>query len=209
MKISIFGSTGATGQQLVKQGLERGYTISTIVRKQLPVTHPNLAAVTGDIFDKKLLKEVINGSDAIISVLAFTPKPFGKKSTDLYSKMASLLVDAMSEPGIKKIIFCTSAGVEDDPNEIWFYKHFLKPFLLKKGYQDMQLAEKILTNSTLDWIIVRPSRLTNAQLTTKFRVSEKYRPKGGTSISRADLAFFILEQTTSNAWVYKTPTLAY
>ncbi len=209
MKISIFGSTGATGQELIKQGLEKEYNISTIVRNQLGLESPYLNVIKGNIFDKNLVKDIIDKSDLVISVLAFTPKLFGQKSTELYSKTASVLVETMSELNLKKLVFCTSAGVEDDPNEIWFYKHILKPFYLKKGYKDMQLAEKIITNSTLDWILVRPSRLTNGALTTQFRISERFRPKEGSSISRADLAFFILNQITNTAWVHKTPTLAY
>ena len=209
MKVSIFGATGATGQELIKQGLEKGYHISTIVRNQLPITNPNLTVIKGNIFDKKLVKDIIDKSDLVISVLAFTPKLFGQKSTDLYSKSASVLVETMTELKVKKLAFCTSAGVEEDPNEIWFYKHILKPFYLEKGYKDMQLAEKIITHSTLDWILVRPSRLTNDALTTQFRISERFRPEKGSSISRADLAFFILNQVTNNAWVHKTPTLAY
>ncbi len=209
MKISIFGSTGATGQELIKQGLKKGHRIFTIVRNQLDIINPNLTVIKGDIFDKKLVRDIIDKSDLVISVLAFTPKLFGQKSTNLYSKTASVLIEVMTELHLKKLVFCTSAGVEEDPNEIWFYKHILKPFYLKKGYEDMQLAEKIITNSALDWILVRPSRLTNAALTTQFRISERFRPKDGSSISRADLAFFILNQITNNSWFHKTPTLAY
>ncbi len=32
MKILLIGATGITGQELVKQGLERGHTISALVR---------------------------------------------------------------------------------------------------------------------------------------------------------------------------------
>ncbi len=209
MKISIFGSTGQTGQELIKQGLKKGYSISTIVRNEPDITNPNLTVIKGNIFDKKLVKDTIDKSDLVISVMAFTPKLFGQKSTELYSKTASVLAEAMTELNLKKLAFCTSAGVEEDPNEIWFYKHILKPFYLSKGYKDMQLAEKIISNSTLDWILVRPSRLTNAALTTQFRISQRFRPKEGSSISRADLAFFILNQLNSSDWVHKTPTLAY
>lgn len=74
MKISIFGSTGGTGQELIKQGLEKGYSISTIVRNQLDITNPKLTVIKGNIFDKSLVKEIIDKSDLVVSVLAFTPK---------------------------------------------------------------------------------------------------------------------------------------
>ena len=209
MKISIFGATGATGQELIKQSLANGYHISTIVRNKLDVSSPLLTIVKGSIFDKELVKKIIDKSDLVISVVAFTPKLFGQKSTDLYAKTASVIVEAMTELNLKKLVFCTSAGVENDPNEIWFYKYILKPFYLKKGYMNMLLAEEKIINSKLDWILVRPSRLTNSPLTGQFRVSDRFRPKGGSCISRADLAFFMLEQLNNNNYVHKTPTIAY
>ncbi|CAF0936487.1 unnamed protein product [Didymodactylos carnosus] len=209
MKISIFGSTGPTGRELVNQALEKGYKVSTLVRNPLDIVHANLTVIKGNIFDIEAVKNVIENSDAVISVLGFTPQLFGEKSTDIYSKIASLLVKAMTELNLKKLMFCTSAGVENDPNEIWFYKHILKPLLLQKVYDDMQLAEKIITESSLDWILVRPARMTNGSLTTQFRVSERFRSSGGTAISRADTAFFMLNQVTGNQWVHRTPTLTY
>ncbi|CAF0770573.1 unnamed protein product [Didymodactylos carnosus] len=209
MKISIFGSTGPTGRELVNQALEKGYKVSTLVRNPLDIVHANLTVIKGNIFDIEAVKNVIENSDAVISVLGFTPQLFREKSTDIYSKIASLLVKAMTELNLKKLMFCTSAGVENDPNEIWFYKHILKPLLLQKVYDDMQLAEKIITESSLDWILVRPARMTNGSLTTQFRVSERFRSPGGTAISRADTAFFMLNQVTDNQWVHRTPTLTY
>jgi uncharacterized protein YbjT (DUF2867 family) len=47
----------------------------------------------------------------------------------------------------------------------------------------MEKAEQLISVSGLDWVIVRPSFLTNGELTQKFRVSEKFRPKSGKSIS--------------------------
>lgn len=207
MKLFILGATGATGRLLVEQGLERGHSVATIVRAPLDLRHPALTAVKGDLFDERLLDEVSAGTDAFISVLAFTPELFGEKSTDLYSRAAALLARRGARG--KKLLFCTSAGVEDDPHEIWPYKYVLKPLLLKKGYEDMQRAEQIIAGSAFDWILVRPSRLTNGTLTKQFRVSEKFRPPGGSSISRADLAYFMLDQLDRDTWLHETPTLAY
>ena len=209
MKISIFGSTGKTGIELIEQGLEKRLGISSIVRHLPDANDNNLNIIIGDIFDKRLVKEVIDKSDMVISVLAYNPPIFGKKSTKLYSKAASVLVESMGVHNSKKLLFCTSAGVEEDSNEPWYYKYIFKPFYLRKGYEDMQIAEKIITDSTLDWILVRPTRLINGPLTAQFRVSEKGRPKGGGVISRADLAFFILNQVSSNDWVHKKPIIAY
>lgn len=209
MKLTIFGSTGPTGQELVKQGLTKEYAVSTLVRRPLDNTDTRLTVVQGDLFDTETVKRVIRDSDAVLSVLGASPKLFGQKTTPIYSKSAAVLVKVMTELGVKRLIFCTSAGVEDDPGEIWLYKHILKPLVLQPSYDDMKLGEQRIAQSDLDWTIVRPARLTNGALTTRFRVSKRFRPEGGTAISRADLASFMLNQVSSTEWVHQTPTLAY
>ena len=44
MKIFIVGGTGKTGKELIKQGLERGHSITALVRNpdQLKISKPDL-----------------------------------------------------------------------------------------------------------------------------------------------------------------------
>ena len=209
MKIAIFGATGATGTELVKQALEKNCEVFCLVRNNLNVTHPQLHVVKGSLDDLRAVKSIIKDCQAVISLLGSAPKFFGDKSTNIYSKGASVIIEAMISENIKKLIFCTSAGVENDPNEIWLYRHILKPFLLQKSYDDMQIAETTISASSLDWVLVRPARLINGQISRNFRVSRRFRPDGGSKITRADLAFFILNQVNSKEWIHQTPTITY
>lgn len=209
MKIAIFGATGATGSELIKLAREMDYEVCCLVRNKLEINHPFVQVIYGSIDNLTDVEQSIKGCEAVISVLGSSPKFFGAKSTDIYSKSASVIVKAMKTQKVKKLIFCTSAGVEDDPNEIWFYKHLLKPFLLQKSYDDMVTAESTIKVSLLDWVLVRPSRLIDGALTKKFRVAKKFRPEGGSKISRTDLAFFLLDNVPNYQWVHQTPTLAY
>ena len=209
MKLSIFGSTGPTGQELVKQALQKDYQVSTLVRSPSGLVHPQLTVIKGDLFDVETVVGVIKNSKAVISVLGVAPTLFEQKATTVYSKNAAVFIKAMHELAINRLIFCTSVGVEDDPNEKWFYKHVLKPFILQKSYDDMQVAETLITQSNLDWTLVRPARLTDQGSSAKLRVSEQFRPTGGTQISRVDLASFMINQVASTEWVHRTPTLAY
>jgi putative NADH-flavin reductase len=52
-------------------------------------------------------------------------------------------------------------------------------------------------------------RLTDGSRTSHYRVVVDGLPKGGTSISRADVADFMLKQLTSNEYVHRVPTIAY
>jgi putative NADH-flavin reductase len=72
------------------------------------------------------------------------------------------------------------------------------------------VQEQIIKSSTLDWVIVRPTALSNGARRNAYRagpdVGNWFVPS---RISRADVASFMLEQLTADEYLRKTPGLAY
>jgi len=63
--------------------------------------------------------------------------------------------------------------------------------------------ESVIRASGLDWTIVRPPELTDKPYTGKYRVREGHLPTFGLSISRADVADFMLKTTDNPAAIGK------
>jgi putative NADH-flavin reductase len=213
MKLLILGASGPTGIELVKQALAQGDEVTALVRdpSKLKIQDPKLEVRKGNVFDQETVDTAVAGKDAVISALGSPWGLTGAPHTTVYSDSAKVLVLAMRKHGVKRLVYCTSGGVEDhDPNAAWFYEHIIKPMLLQKAYDDMKIGEAVLWGLTdIEWVIVRPTQLVDKPKTEKFRAMPRFAPEHGTQISRADLAFFMLEQTRKNDWVHKTPTLAY
>src|SRR5205823_1821825 len=74
-------------------------------------------------------------------------------------------------------------------------------------YDDKDVQERIVRNSKLDWVIVRPVLLTDGPKTNAYRVLVD--PRGWTCgfISRADVADFLVKQIVDDAFLHKTPVL--
>jgi putative NADH-flavin reductase len=71
----------------------------------------------------------------------------------------------------------------------------VKPILqrvLRDAYADAMRAEELLRSTELEWTIARPPRLTNGPHTGTYRTARSGNVRGGSSISRADLADFLL-----------------
>ena len=53
MKVLVFGASGKTGREVVRQALARGFHVTAFVRDtaRLPLAHANLRLVTGEITD--------------------------------------------------------------------------------------------------------------------------------------------------------------
>lgn len=209
MNLAIFGASGPTGKLVVQQALEKGHHVTAFVRNPdiFTLSHSNLSVVKADALVPSTFEKHLSGHHAVLSALGIGQS---FKETSLYSESGRNIVEAMQNSNVKRFICLTSGGVEDnDPSFGFIYRIVFKP-LLRKPYMDMKKLEQYLQSvNDIEWIIVRPSQLVDTPLTEVYRVSPKYAPKGGSKISRADLAHFMLKQVDTDEWLYKTPTITY
>jgi putative NADH-flavin reductase len=119
------------------------------------------------------------------------------------------IVAAMQKFGVKRFICESSLGVGDSKGQLGLlYTYILIPILLRGLFADKEVQEKIIKDSALDWVIVRPAALTNEPKTGHYDHGESIGDRVRTrKISRADVAEFMLKQLTSNEYLHKTPGL--
>ena len=92
-------------------------------------------------------------------------------------------------------IFVTGFGAGESKNYVpWMVKLFLK-YLLKDVYADKTKMEEIITNSDLNWTVVRPGRLLDKELTEKYRIENTlFKGINIGGINREDVADFLIKQ---------------
>ena len=209
MKIALLGATGGTGQEILKQGLALGHTIRVLVRspEKVETEHERLEVIRADVMKEsaEALAEKLGSSDVVISSLG-TGTNLG--ITRLYSEGTERVASAMKRAGIERLIAVSSTGTDPTNHEPWWYLWFVRRLLINV-YVDQARMEQDLMVSDLDWIIVRPSQLTNGEKTGEYRVAPRHNPEGGVRISRADVAHFILDQLGKDTYSRQTPALAY
>ena|SRR5580704_5311494 len=70
MKVALLGATGFVGSALLKEALQRGHTVTAIVRHPEKLEQrQGLVARAGDVYDTSSLAKLIEGHDALISPL--------------------------------------------------------------------------------------------------------------------------------------------
>ncbi|MGI8609288.1 MAG: NAD(P)-dependent oxidoreductase [Candidatus Dormibacteria bacterium] len=67
VRISVFGSTGKTGQHVVEQALARGHTVQALVRRPeaFTIEHENLDVTQGDVLAPARWADRLTGVDAV------------------------------------------------------------------------------------------------------------------------------------------------
>jgi putative NADH-flavin reductase len=209
MKLTIFGSTGGTGRQVVTQALEQGHTVTAFARspEKLDQKHEKLQVAKGDVMDFALVERAIQGQDAVLCTLGLEAMSQNK----LRANGTKNIIQAMEKTGVRRIICQSALGVGDSRDVLPFhYKHLIIPLMLGRVYADHEIQEKHLKESQLDWIIVRPGTLSNGDRTGAYKHGFAADDKTPTlKISRADVADFMLRQLTEDTYRHKTPCISY
>jgi putative NADH-flavin reductase len=209
MNVVVFGATGGTGRELVKQALGHAHTVRAFVRNpdRLKVIHHRLEVVQGDISDPKSVAAAVAGQHAVLSALGVNDR---KPNTVLSDGVRSIL-SAMKKQKVRRLLFVSSLGVGDSKGRLGpVYNWFILPTLLKNIFADKETAEQVIRDSRLDWTIVRPGRLTDGRLTAKYRAgSGAATTRWSPSVSRADVADFMLHALERGEHIRETPAISY
>jgi putative NADH-flavin reductase len=192
MKILILGATGGTGIEIVRQALELGHDVTTLVRspERLGDLREKVGVEKGSPLDLDALANALYGKDAVLS--AFGPRiPIDKGDEHLLRSFAHTLVHAMKIAGVRRVIVESAAFLFKDA--VIPPAYVVGRLLFPKVVHDQADMERIVRGSDLDWTIMRPPRLTDSAMTGRVRIRYGHLPRFGFSIPRADVAFSFLK----------------
>jgi putative NADH-flavin reductase len=203
MKVLVFGASGKTGREVVRQALARGFDVTAFVRQtaRLPLAHANLRLVTGELTDSKAVAKVIDGQSAVISTLGVgTPLTHDPVVIDGVRTIAR----SAEHASVERLVYLSFIGVSDSRDAAGFLLKRLAATLLRHEVADHEIKEAAVSDCFVDWTIVRPPKLTNGRLTAAYRVGEDIRARSPLPMmSRADVADFLLRQLTDAAFIRK------
>jgi putative NADH-flavin reductase len=206
MKISIFGASGATGLLLTERCLAADHEVTALLRT--PETFPyrsQMQVVQGTAFDATAVSQTIRGADVVLSALG--ARSLGKE--DVLERAVPLIVAAMQQARVKRIIALGSAGALSDSLKKqpswrrWFVQKIVYNTFLKWPVASQVSQWQTLSASGLDWTMVMPPMLVNSPGRSVYRVDGDALPRHGMRISRSDVADFMMQQIGNPQWVGK------
>ncbi|XP_070535133.1 flavin reductase (NADPH)-like [Ptychodera flava] len=224
MKLVVLGATGGTGLQVVEQALCQGHHVVAVVRNRsnFSVRHDNLKIVEGDILSPTLnLTRVLQGQDAVMSCLGKRTSFWNfydsfVRRVSLYTDSMEVIVKAMREAGVKRLICMTSWFVTYDPRwpGPWIVEWIVKPLLLGRIFTNMVAMEDYLAKqcSDINYTIVRPPELNDEPVSGKAITVVEDRPSVGDAVNnmtRADVAEFMLSALKRDAYDKKIVAIGY
>jgi len=214
MNIAIFGASGATGRLLTARCLEAGHQVTALVRTPAAFAYRDrVRVIQGSAFDPAPVRQTVGGADAVFSALG-TRTPF--RNANVLPRAVPLIIDAMKQTGVRRIIALGSAGALDADAALrrqstlrrWMIRNFFMT-LLKWPVAEQKAQYAALSASGLDWTMALPPMLTNTPAKGSYRIDGEALPPNASRISREDVAAFMMQQLDNPQWVRKGVYIAY
>ncbi len=202
LRILVVGATGGTGRAIVRQALEMGHEVNAFVRNpaRLGMEHPNLRVIQGDVLIYASLEPAMTGQDAVICALGHKRWFYPNR---ILSKGTGHILRAMQARAVPRFICESSLGIGSGVGRLGLiYTVFTIPLILPFLFWDKLRQEKLIQESDVDWVIVRPAGLTNGPARGRYRHGRNIGSFIWTNrIARADVADFMLKQLTDDTYV--------
>ena len=188
------------------QALELDHEVTAFARNPSAIAlgHERLKIVRGDVLDPASIDAAMVGQDAVLCALGVD----SFADTGVLFTGTKNIVAAMKKAGTRRIVCESSLGVGDSRNQTGFvFGKIIVPLVFKGVYKDKERQECELCQSNLDWVIVRPARLTDGPRQGQYNIVTD-NSKVGVKISREDVAAFMLEQLTNDQYLRQKVAIA-
>ncbi|MEV8587730.1 NAD(P)H-binding protein [Streptomyces sp. NPDC051180] len=210
MKLTVFGATGGTGREIVRQALAAGHEVTAVVRDpaRLTVTGERLVVRRTDLSDPDALREAVTGRDAVLSGLGAR----SRADAGVVARLTRSVLTAMEVEGVRRLLVVSAAPLGPVPEGQAVVDKVVLAVInavLKDVYADLRVMESHLAAGSADWTAVRPPRLTNGRGTGAYRRVVGGTPPRGRSLARADVAHAMLAMVGDPATVRQGVGVAY
>ncbi len=200
MRLFILGATGGTGRALIAQAVDRGHRVTAFVRSPEKLgelrRNERVSVCQGDPRSSNELRAALPEHDAVVSALG----PGGLGRSTILEESAHAVVPAMESARIGRLLVVSAAVLFENEG---LAVAVLRRTLLRNVAKDSLAMERVVTASSLDWTISRPPRLTDGALTKRYAVANDRIPDGARSVSRADVAHYLLDELEHRAHVHR------
>jgi putative NADH-flavin reductase len=209
MKVLVIASEKRVRRQLVQQAQAEGHQVTTLEKKapRRWLGRPKHRVIVGDVVQERSLGAAVQGQEAVVCWL--TEAASRKPTTYLWEGTANL-IRTMEKHGVRRLVCITACGTGESRGHCGFlHDKIIQPLFLKQVYEDRDRQEELIRGTQLEWVIVRPARLTNRRPRGQYMVLTDLRNFKANRIALLDAVEFTLKQLSSNFYLFQTPLVTY
>jgi uncharacterized protein len=213
MKLAIIGANGKIGSRITEEGLNRGHSITGIVRNpDSGIKNKKVNWVKTDALDTSALASVLKGHDAVISAFGINwDKP---ETFHLFSDIAQSVINAAKKAAIKRVINVGGAGSLEVAPGVQLVDTPSFPEAWKLGADEQRKSLEVFRKEKdLEWTFFSPAIIIEpGPRTGKFRLGKDnpvFDEKGNSTISYDDYAVALIDELERPRFIKQRFTVGY
>ncbi|TGD61447.1 SDR family oxidoreductase [Tabrizicola sp. WMC-M-20] len=208
MRILIIGASKGIGLETTRQALAAGYDVRALARSatSINLSDAKLEKVQGDALNQQDVEAALAGVDAVIVTLGVGLGDLFKP-VHLFSEATRVLISAMKDKGVSRMICITGFGAGNSQASIAPLQRIPFKIVFGRAYDDKSRQEKLIKESGLDWTIARPGVLLNGARTGRYKVLREPSEWRNGIIARANVADFLVKQIEDRSFIGAAPVL--
>ena len=201
-----------------------GHKVTALVRNEQSLdsitTRDNLTIIKGQPQDRADINKAFEAIPDDIPAVTIVTLNNARTSDNPFAKPISPptfmhdshvnLVEAMKQYGVRKLVTLQALGVGDSwPSLFWLVKLLVSFTNMGIGYKDHELAEEVIKQSGLTYVLARPIRLVDGPSTDIHFFGNDGQGIGAFgTISRQSVATFLVDAAEKDDWNGKTPAIS-
>lgn len=198
--VLLIGGSGFVGSAILKELLDRGYKVTTLVRNpdKITIKSPDLTVVKGEVSDFDEIKKLATGKDAVIS--AYNP---GWSNPNIYEetlKNYPRILDAVKAAGVKRILIVGGAGTLFVAPGVRVVDTGVIPEEIMGGVKSLGefYLNTLMPENEIDWVFFSPAgEIAPGEKTGKYRLGKDdliVDENGKSRISTGDYAAAMVDE---------------
>ncbi|RDW95358.1 hypothetical protein BP5796_01121 [Coleophoma crateriformis] len=220
MHFLLLGASGRSGKLVIEEALERGHTITALVRNtsSLPVKK-GVTIVQGTPLQKeditKAFKATPSPPTAVLTTLSSvrtSDSPFAAPVSPprMMADANSNVIAVMKQYGVHKIVIMQAFGTGDSlKNLFWPMQILMKHSGMNRSMQDHDITDKEVKESGVTFVMARPAMLNDGEkMPLKFWGNTGRGSGMIPSVSRKSVAAFLLDALEKDTWDGTTPVVS-
>jgi len=194
MNVVVYGATGNSGSEIVKELLRRGHKVTGVARNVDSLkSQPEVTAKTDDLSNVDAIAAIVKGADAVVS--AYQPPA---DNTDALVDVTKRQVEAVKKAGGPRLLVVGGAGLLEVAPGVTLIQSGHLPEEYMPIAVSHERAAQVLKNSDINWTYLAPGAFfVPGERTGKFRLGTKELvtdAKGESKISFADYAIALVDE---------------
>jgi uncharacterized protein YbjT (DUF2867 family) len=209
-RILVIGGSRGIGLAVCRTAAARGHFVRAMSRDgRLPKDIGGTCeAFIGDARNAADVAAALKGIDVVVQALGVPQSlDFILKPVTLFSEATRILLPAMKQASVSKLVAVTAFGAGDSRRAINFLQRPAFEVIFRNAYDDKSIQEALIAESDLDWLIVRPGVLMNWPTSGKYTVLSRPSEWRNGIVARTDVADFIVKRIEADTLNRQKPVI--